>query len=319
MRDLITEKVQICTGFSPPLWCRGGHRQTIFSSLFKASVDIGAERLRINTPDQDFLDIDFKENKNSKRAAILFHGLEGSSRRYYITHLAKVLFLNGYSTIAVNFRSCSGDMNRKPRFYHSGETDDLETVIKWANESFPTHKLFAAGFSLGASTLFNFLRRHRTAHPIQAIAAISTPFDLKKDSLNLNNGLNRIYNYYFLKSLRKKIELKRKKFPDLPEFTGSTLYEFDDQITAPLHGFKDADHYYESCSSAFFIDCIQSPVMIIHSRQDPLSPYHFCPVSDIIQNSNITNCFVENGGHVGFWSRQSNWLENSVLSYFNEF
>lgn len=319
MRDLISTDNHLCSQFNPPFWCRGGHRQTIFSSLFRNVTHYNAERIRINTPDDDFLDLDLKENVNSDRVAILFHGLEGSSRRYYITKLADELYRNGYTIIAVNFRSCSGDINRKPRFYHSGETDDLATVFKWVSGYFPNHRQFAAGFSLGSSALLNFLRRHQTAHPLVAVTGISTPFDLKKGSLNLNHGFNRIYNYYFLKSLKKTIREKKKKFPDIPDFTGNTLYEFDDQVTAPLHGFKNAEHYYDSCSSAFFIEEIKSPVLVIHSKSDPLYPYHLTPMSGLLQNPHLTSCIVDHGGHVGFWSSSPHWLEKNIIAFFNQF
>jgi uncharacterized protein len=319
LRDSEVFDTRLCGEFYTPFWCRGGHAQTICSSLFKPVANIDSERIRINTPDEDFLDMDLKENPDSGKAAILFHGLEGSSRRFYITNLSDELYQNGYTVIAVNFRSCSGDMNRNPRFYHSGETEDLATVFTWVSKNLPDHRLFAAGFSLGASALLNFLRRHQTAHPLEAVAGISTPFDLKKGSLNLNNGFNQIYNHYFLNSLKKKIEEKRKIFPDIPRFTGNSLYEFDDQVTAPLHGFKNADHYYETCSSAFFMDQIRSPVLIVHSKADPLCPFHLTPTGSLLQNPNITSCIVDDGGHVGFWGTSKNWLEKNIVTFFNQF
>ena len=319
MRDSEAFNTRQCDGFHPPFWCRGGHTQTILSSLFKSVTNFDAERIRINTPDEDFLDLDVKENQDSHRVAILFHGLEGSSRRYYVTNLANELYRNGYTFVAVNFRSCSGDMNRNPRFYHSGETEALATVFKWISRNFPNHRQFAAGFSLGASALLNFLRRHQTAHPLEAAAGISTPFDLKKGSLNLNYGFNQIYNYYFLSSLKRKIEEKRKIYPDIPEFTGNTLYKFDDQVTAPLHGFKNADHYYKTCSSSFFMDQIKSPLLVIHSKTDPLCPFHLTPTGSLLQNPNITSCIVDRGGHVGFWCKSKNWLEKNIVMFFNQF
>ena len=319
MRESKNPDNKICSNFTPPIWCKGGHRQTILSNLLRPAVDIGADRIRINTPDQDFLDMDLKVHENSEKVAILFHGLEGSSKRYYITRFARVLYQNGYSIVAVNFRSCSGDMNRKRRFYHSGEIDDLDTAFQWTVENFQNCRLFAAGYSLGASCLLNYLRRYQTAHPLQAVAAISTPFDLKKGSLNLDSGFNRIYNLYFLRSLAEKAKIKRMKYPDIPEFTGKTLYEFDDQITAPLHGFEDADDYYETCSSAFFMHQIQSPVLIIHSKHDPLCPLEYTPVDEIRKNRNLEPCFVDKGGHVGFWSKSGHWLERNILKYFDGF
>jgi predicted alpha/beta-fold hydrolase len=227
------------------------------------------------------------------------------------------LLSSGYSTIGVNFRSCGKHMNQKRRFYHSGETKDIQTVLHWTAETFPGRPIFAAGFSLGASALLNYVKEHGTHHPVRGVAAISTPFDLKKGSLNLNNGFNKIYTRFFLDSLVEKLNQKRKIYPDLPEFTGSTLYDFDDQITGPIHGFTGADHYYESCSSAFFMDQINTSTLVIHSKQDPLCPFRWTPLNVIAGNPKIKTAYTERGGHVGFWSLPPGWINQTILQYFN--
>ncbi|MCC5914037.1 MAG: alpha/beta fold hydrolase, partial [Balneolaceae bacterium] len=245
------------------------------------------------------------------------HGLEGDSKRYYITRLANHLHQRGFTTVAVNFRSCGGILNRNRRFYHSGETEDPMQVIKWASEQFPGSNLFAAGFSLGGSALLNFLKRYGDDQPLTAAAAISVPFDLKRGSLNLENGFNRIYSLRFLRTLEEKLRNKRERFPDLPSFTGSTLYDFDDQVTGPIHGFKGADDYYQQCSSAFFMDQIVTKTLIVHSMQDPMCPYQWVPIDEIRKNPNLTPAFTEEGGHVGFWSLPPGWLNKSIGDYFS--
>lgn len=305
--------------FKSAPWCFNGHAHTVLCSLIFGSPALHSEKIRIDTPDDDFLELDVINRGTARPVVVLFHGLEGHSRRFYITRLAKHLISRNFSVIAMNFRSCGSKMNRQRRFYHSGETDDLETVFNWVGENFPNSEIYSAGFSLGGSALLNFLKKHGTHHPLRAIAAVSTPFELKKGSVNLENGFNRIYSLLFLQTLVKKLEEKRQKYPDLPIFDGSTLYEFDDQVTAPVHGFENAEDYYHQCSSGFFIHQIQTETMIIHSRQDPMCPFQWTPVKQIDKNPIITAHFPAKGGHVGFWSLPNGWLNQKIGDYFSSF
>lgn len=306
------------SAFKSAPWCFNGHAHTVLCSLMFDSPVLHSERILIDTPDDDFLEIDVINSGACKPVVILFHGLEGHSRRFYITQLARHLLSREFSVVAVNFRSCGNRMNKQRRFYHSGETDDLKTIFTWVQDHFSS-SIFAAGFSLGGSALLNFLKKHENHHPLRAIAVISTPFELKKGSVNLEKGLNRFYSLLFLQTLIKKLNEKRIKFPDLPAFTGSTLYEFDDQITSPVHGFESADDYYHQCSSAFFIDQIKTETLIIHSRQDPLCPFEWTPVQQIQKNPNLTAHFPNRGGHVGFWSLPNGWINEKIGDYFSSF
>lgn len=305
--------------FKSAPWCFNGHAHTVLCSLIFDSPSLHSEKISIDTPDDDFLEIDVVDNGKNHPVVVLFHGLEGHSRRFYITQLAKHLIDRRFSIVAVNFRGCGSKLNKQRRFYHSGETEDLETVFSWVGDQFPNSPVFGAGFSLGASALLNYLKKHGVHHPLHAVAAISTPFDLKKGSINLENGFNRIYSLLFLQTLVQKLEQKRSRYPDLPTYNGTTLFEFDDQVTAPLHGFEDADDYYSQCSSAFFIDQIKTDTLLIHSRQDPLCPFKWTPVRQIEKNPNLTGCFPNNGGHVGFWSKPNGWLNQKIGNYFDSF
>jgi len=306
--------------FKSAPWCFNGHAHTILPSLLFNSPHLNYNTERIPTPDDDFLDIDIVKQKTTDApVAVIFHGLEGSSRRYYVRRMAQKLYERGMHIFAVNFRSCSGEMNSNRRFYHSGETEDPQTVFSWVGDHFPNSSIFAVGFSLGASALLNTIHKNGSESNVEAFAAISTPFDLKRGSINLQNGFNRIYDYRFLRSLEYKLKQKRKTYPDLPIFNGSTLYDFDDQVTAPIHGFKDADDYYRQCSSAFFMDDIQTPGLIIHSRQDPLCPFEYTPAEAINSNALLSTVFPKKGGHVGFWSLPPDWAEQNVANYFSQF
>jgi predicted alpha/beta-fold hydrolase len=305
--------------FKSAPWCFNGHAHTILCSLLFESPYLHSEKLTIDTPDNDFLEIDVVNIGKEKPVVVLFHGLEGHSRRFYITQLASHLIERGFSTVAVNFRSCGEKMNRKRKFYHSGETDDLETVFTWVQKHFPTSTMYAAGFSLVGSTLLNYLKKHGTNHPLKAISTISTPFDLRKGSLNLEMGFNRLYSILFLDTLERKLTEKRARFPDLPSFRGTTLYEFDDQITGPMHGFEGADDYYYQCSSAFFIDQIKTDTLVIHSREDPMCPFKWTPAQQIEQNPKISAYYTKQGGHVGFWSLPNGWINKKIADYFSDF
>ncbi|MFU8812801.1 MAG: YheT family hydrolase, partial [Balneolaceae bacterium] len=192
---------------------------------------------------------------------------------------------------------------------------DLSTAVDWCRSFFGVDTLFCVGFSLGASVLLNLLAKDPAADYIRAFCAISTPYDLKRGSINLQRGLNKIYEVRFMRTLRSKLAQKKRQFSDLPDFTGQTLYDFDDQVTGPVHGFSGAEEYYKECSSAFLMDGIDRPGLLVHSQEDPLCPFAYTPTDTIDQNPHLTTLFPERGGHVGFWSLPPGWLEESISRY----
>ncbi|TYP93381.1 hypothetical protein LX73_1083 [Fodinibius salinus] len=301
-----------------PQWCVNGHVHTIARSWLGDTTLPDVNRIEIPTPDDDFLELDCAIHPNSESVIILFHGLEGSSERYYIVELMKELLEEEYSVVAVNFRSCGSRMNNQPRFYHSGETNDYATVFNWISQQYPDKKMGAVGFSLGGNALLKSLGEEGSGHPLDAAIAVSVPYDLRLGSIRLSKGFHRLYEYRFLRTLKKKLVLKRQDFPNLPQFTGSTLFEFDDQITAPIHGFKSAEHYYEQCSARRFITDIQIPTLLVHSREDPLCPVEAMPVAKIFDHSKIDYIITEQGGHVGFWSQPKGWLNYIIRNYLHK-
>jgi predicted alpha/beta-fold hydrolase len=224
----------------------------------------------------------------------------------------------GYSSVAMNFRGCGSRLNRQKRFYHSGETSDYQTLFKWISESFPGSLIYAVGFSLGGNALIKSLGELRDQHPVTKAVAVSPPYDLKLGSYNLQKGFNRIYESRFMQTLRLKLEQKKALYPDLPSFNGTTIFAFDDEVTAPVHGFKDAVDYYDSCSSKGFLDKVDKPLLLIHSESDTLTPLRFAPFKVIEKNPNIDTIFTKNGGHVGFITKPRNWLEKTIVSWLNE-
>jgi predicted alpha/beta-fold hydrolase len=285
--------------------------------LFESPA-LQSRRETISTPDDDFLDLDILESEQAPITLVLFHGLEGSSKRYYITRMAQSAHNRGWNVVAANWRGCSGRLNSQKRFYHSGEIKDPETILNWVQNRFPNTDISGAGFSLGASALLNYLAEKGTNTPLSSFTAISTPFDLKSGSLLLEKGFNRIYNHYFLTSLKEKLKVKSTLTSDMPAFSGKTLYEFDDKVTAPLHGFENAEHYYRACSSGKKLEHIKIPVLLIHSKEDPICPYTDIPINVVADNPNLNLIATEKGGHVGFWSLPPGWIETTTCDYIEK-
>ena len=303
--------------FRSKWWAFNSHIHTVVSSQILPIKFVDCERVEINTPDGDFLEIDVVKTKTSKPVVALFHGLEGNTSRFYIRNLMYELKCSGFSVVAMNFRSCGSKMNIQKRLYHSGETTDYETLFKWIAHVFKDNPIYAVGFSLGANALIKSLAELGSFHPVAKAVAVSPPYDLKLGSLNLKMGFNRVYELKFLRSLTLKLNQKRIHYKDIPVFTGSSLYDFDDEVTAPVHGFENANHYYETCSSKKFLGDVATPLLLIHSKQDTLTPLRFAPFKVIENNPNIVSYFTKKGGHVGFITQPSNWLESTIISWLN--
>ena len=260
----------IKTDYKPPLLFKNRHINTIYSSLFRKTKRLSFKRKRIETVDDDFLDIDFIEN-GSKKIVILCHGLEGSSDSKYIQATAKLLSLNGYSVAAMNYRFCSGEINRQLVTYHSGKTDDLHAVIKYLLPNYDS--VYLVGFSLGGNLIlkYNGDGLFSLSPKIKANVAISVPVDLKGSSISLKRCENVLYRWRFLRTLSKKMHLKHQQFPNeldvVPLKKVKNLTDFDDFFTSKINGFKDAEDYYLKASSKQFIPNITKPTLLINEEK----------------------------------------------------
>lgn len=309
--------------YRPPAVLFNGHLETIYPALFRRVKPLPWQRERIATPDDDFLDLDWL-TRGSDNLVIISHGLEGSSRRAYVCGMARALFAAGFDVLAWNYRGCSGEVNRQLRFYHSGATDDLHTVIRHAHaRGYATLRLI--GFSLGGNLTLKYLGEpHAPAIPIKQAMAFSVPLDLYGSCQTIMQPHNRIYELRFLQSLKKKITLKARRMPGLdvrPLKKISNLYDFDEHYTAPLHGFASALHYYQSCSALKFVDNIATPVQIINAWNDPfLSPS--CYPEKLLNISGAVRMLApRRGGHVGFAQFGTNgvyWSELQAVAFFTE-
>jgi predicted alpha/beta-fold hydrolase len=294
-------------GFSAP------HVQTLVGRALRSRDAVPLSRERWTTPDGDFLDLDFTRDPNPASPLVLvIHGLEGSATRNYCLETYRALAHRGVSAVGLNLRSCSGEPNLKARAYHSGETEDLRWVVGQLARRYPSRPLGAIGFSLGGNMLLKFLGEARrddatqAAGSLSAAVAISVPFDLAAGSAHLERswaGRN-IYLPYFLRSLKRKVDAKAHLFPDDIDLDtvrrATTLRDFDQALTAPLHGFASALDYYERSSSARWLDSISTPTLVLQSLDDPFLPRSALPSEALDRNPWIHAELTPRGGHVGF-------------------
>jgi len=308
------------TEYDYPKWLFNGHLQTIIPGLFRSDIPLPFERERVNTPDGDFLDLDWLK-QGSENLIIISHGLEGNSRRPYMAGMARQFFSNGFDVLNWNYRGCSEELNNKPIFYHSGATYDLDFIINHAEK--PYTSVYLIGFSLGGNLTLKYLgeARNKTAK-IRKAVAISVPVHLESSCQKISSGENIVYAKRFLKTLKEKVVKKAHKFPDeiplgiLRKI--KTLQDFDDHYTGPLHGFKDAHDYYEQSSSLFFLEKIDVPSLILNAQNDPFLSDKCFPISLGRKLDQVWMEFPKFGGHVGFSPRKSEdiyWSEKRAFEF----
>jgi predicted alpha/beta-fold hydrolase len=272
-------------------------------------------RERWETQDGDFLDLDhaFDGTQDSRAPlVVVLHGLEGSSRSKYALQTYRAIHDAGARAVGLNFRGCSGELNRLPRSYHSGETEDLAFVLERLRERTDV-PMGLIGFSLGGNILLKFLgERGEAARDLVAAASvISVPYDLAAGALFLQRPGGWIYRSFLLRKLRRKIKAKRALLPKTLEIDriarARSFHAFDDAATAPLHGFAGADDYYARSSSRSFLESIRVPTMLIHALDDPFVPGHAVPHDEVRRNPYLVSRFSRDGGHVGFVSGAAPW------------
>lgn len=316
--------------FRPAWWLPGAHAQTVGGRYLRPRTGVRYRRERIDTPDGDFLDLDWPTVPGRPAPAeeapcvVVVHGLEGSSESAYVKETCRNLWDRGIRSVAMNFRGCGGEPNRLPRFYHAGDTGDLAYVLELLAERFPGVPLGAVGFSLGANVVLKYLGERGADALVRAAAAISIPFDLGAGADQLAaSATGRLYTGVFIRSLRRKYLQKRHLIGgacDEPRVLASrTFREFDDAATARLHGFRDVDHYYGSSSSGQFLPRIRVPTLLVHAADDPFVPDTAIPRAEIAANPHLVAAIVPHGGHVGFIAGQPGrpefWAEDEAARF----
>lgn len=313
--------------FQPARWLPGAHAQTIAGRLIRATRPAALRRERIDTPDGDFLDLDFTPaTREDAPLVLLLHGLEGSSRRGYALNTYRILEMYGIGAVGLNFRSCSGEPNRLARSYHSGETQDLRFVLDLLAARFPAAPLGVIGFSLGGNALLKWLGEEadNALERVAAAVAVSVPYDLAACERALDETpMGRFYVRRFLSTLIRKVKAKAVLLEgriDLERAVRArTFREFDDAVTAPVHGFDGVDDYYARSSSAPFVPRIRVPTLLLHSEDDPFLPGEAVPRTAIAANPRVQPVITRHGGHVGFISgppwRPQFWAEEEAARF----
>jgi predicted alpha/beta-fold hydrolase len=330
------------TGYPAPSWLPGGHAQTIYPLLIK-SPSPGYRRERWQTPDDDFIDLDWSDPRppclapeitttaatnaapNSAPLLVLFHGLEGSSASHYASSLMRATAAIGWTGVVVHFRGCSGEINRLPRAYHSGDSDEIDWILRRLQQLFPHRPRYAIGVSLGGNALLKWLGERETdaADCLRAAAAVSAPLDLNVSGHQLARGFNRLYTRHFLHTLKRKAADKLRRHPGIFDErrmrAASNLHDFDEAVTAPLHGFASADDYWRRASSKPWLASICLPTLLLNARNDPFLPEQALPTASQVSAS-VQREFPARGGHVGFVAGQPpghlDWLPQRLLHHF---
>lgn len=327
--------VQRKNQFSTICGWRSPHVQTLWSPLLRRPVRLLRQRERLELPDSDFVDLDWCHSTGSTEAplAVLFHGLSGSTNSHYILGMQSALARWGWQSVAMNFRGCSGRPNRLPRGYHSGDTADIDRLLKLCRSRFPQRHIVAIGYSLGGNALCKWLGEQGDASDIDAAVIVSAPYELARCATRLDQGFSRVYRRHLINELVAYIERKKALFLHLGEYhhlsqleaLGSlsaikSFWQFDDQVIAPLHGFDSAQDYYERSSARQFVPAIKTPCLLIHAEDDPFMPKDVAPTPTECPES-VERLVSPEGGHVGFvqghsfpW-RAEYWLEKHIPAW----
>ena len=287
--------------FDSPWWLPGGHLQTIVPSLL-APPRVPLRRERWDTPDGDFIDVDFCGDPGAEPQLVLFHGLEGGSDSHYARSIAAHALAGGWRLAIPHFRGCSGELNRKPRAYHSGDSEEIDWVLR--RFAAPVHVI---GVSLGGNAMLKWLgeRGAEARSVVRRAAAVSAPIDLSAAGNALDRGLNRlVYTRHFLSTLKPKSLARLGLFPGIYDAAqvraARSFRDFDGCVTAPLHGFRDTDHYWTSSSSGPYLEHIRVPTLLLNARNDPFLPEHAL----LAAAQKVAPCvvleFPRTGGHAGF-------------------
>jgi len=335
MQAKMTASALPCAAYTAPLWLPSGHAQTIYAALSAPRPRIFYRRERWDTPDGDFIDLDWVEHEpgygvektEEGPLVALFHGLEGNSQSHYAVALMAALQRVAWRGVVVHFRGCSGELNRRPRAYHSGDSAEIDWILrrlKWRHGIAP---LYAVGVSLGGNALLKWLGESGASarELVDRAATVSAPVNLMAAGNALDHGFNLIYVRHFLATMKKKALAKLRHFPGL--FDGAkvraahTLRTFDNLVTAPLHGFRDTDDYWTRASSKPWLKHIAVPTLLVNARNDPFLPQSALPQTHEVSTM-VTLDFPPAGGHVGFvagtFPGHLEWLPQRILAFLGQ-
>lgn len=320
--------------FRPLWWLDNQHLQTLYPALLRAAPKLNRRRERLTTPDGDFLDLDWY-GADHQKIVILLHGLAGSSHSGYILGLQKVLHEQGFCSVALNFRGCSGEFNKLARCYHSGETEDIHFVYQTLRQRHPDALLAAFGFSLGGNVLLKWLGEQGEKLDLFAAAAVCVPLVLSVCATKLDQGFSRLYRQRLLTELKQymhgKIHYlqrhqhfveaeKLRQLGDLSKI--SSFWQYDDRVVAPLHGFRDVHDYYSRSSARQFLPQIRVPTLLIQTLDDPFMTEAVLPEAREL-SERVALEIYSGGGHLGFVGTKRRhgadyWLDKRLPTFLKE-
>jgi uncharacterized protein len=321
--------------YTPAWWVPGAHLRTLWGKLVRRPPPLETRVERWATDDGDELELHRTEPAGQRAPhggrLLVLHGLEGTIRSHYLRGILALAQRRGWSADALIFRTCNGEMTRARRLYHSGETVDLDRVVRRLVSAHPEQPLALAGFSLGGNVLLKWLGEQgdRLPREVRAAAAVSVPYDLERGARHIERGFARVYTRHFLRTLRAKARIKLVRDPGLFDAVAleraRTLFEFDDVVTAPVHGFEGASDYYQRSSSLGFLTSIRRPTLLLSAHDDPFLPSAVLHQVERIARGNPNLCveFHQRGGHVGFVGGRVPWApryyaEERVMHYLDE-
>lgn len=300
--------------FIPAWWLPGPHAQTLWGSLARNTPQLARRRERVILSDGDFIDLDWYEATPQAPIVLIAHGLTGSSQSHYVLGLQQQLKRVGLSSVALNWRGCSGEPNLLPRGYHSGVSEDLAELIAHLRAQHPSQPLLAVGYSLGGNVLLKYLGEQGATCPLTGAVAVSVPFRLDQCADRVKLGFSKIYQKHFMKELNHYLNAKQRQFAEHGQWQHfetlkklgplqkmETFWDFDGQVTAPLHGFADAQDYYRRASSRYLLGQIRTPCLLIQALDDPFVFRHSIPEPQELSATTQLELH-RHGGHVGFIS-----------------
>jgi uncharacterized protein len=322
--------VVVKSDFTAPWWAKNKHVQTIFPRFLQKRAPLNYRREDFCLPDGDFVNLVWAGNIHEAKAlVVMFHGLEGSITSHYCHDTMASLVQDGYAVVLMHFRGCGGRPNRLPRAYHSGETGDAMYLLTYLQATCPSLPKFAIGFSLGANMLLKLLAEQGQACGLKAAIAVSAPMQLAECAKSIGQGFSRVYQAYLMRSMCHNLLTKMQTMDYSAQLTIGpedvqqleNFRDFDQHVTAPLHGFVDADDYYQRCSALGFLHLIRVPTLILHAKDDPFMNENVLPRADQLAAC-VRLELSDMGGHCGFlqgtpW-RPKIWFQQRSRTFFTE-
>ncbi|MDK1290645.1 hydrolase [Pseudoalteromonas umbrosa] len=319
---------QLDLNFRPAWWMRNRHVQTILPRAFRPNLKANVNFEHLSTPDDDFLELAWAKHGNpSAPLVVVLHGLEGNINSFYAKGMLRALTRSGLDAVLMHFRNCSREVNKQPRAYHSGETQDLGFLLQTLSKRFPGRALFAVGFSLGGNVLAKYLGEKGQASRLAGAAVVSAPYHLSSSCQVIRKSCYKLYQKYLLDRMKHSFSRKLNQIQSSINLTANELtnindlWQFDDRVTAPLHGFKGAEDYYAQASSQPYLGLIETPTLLIHAEDDPMLSKQAIPLAEQVSKQ-VKLAVSSKGGHVGFIAGNNPfkpvyWLEKVVPDYIH--